>query len=450
MESLPFSVLVGVLLFIALPVGGDQAWSIHLAATLLCGALALELGWRARRPESTTIRRTWSAWPWAAGLLVWLVQALLWCWLPDTPGRHDLQQGLARTVLYVSAGWLVLLTSTTHHRVMILAATLLGAGVLQVVLGVLLMSAPERLSMLGMQLSQSGRALGTFVNADHFANYLLLCFGVGAGLMLSQRSRRAASTAWQAQLASALEFLISPRMLIRLALVALVIGLVLSRSRMGNGAFVLSLLMLGLGAWRARPASRKTLAVLMTSFLLIDLLVLGQWVGLDKVVERMEQTAISSDRTHMLDDPQHGTREETLQERLRLGRDAWQMALERPWTGHGPGRFGTVFPAYKAPDNLPVWVDHAHNDYAQVAAENGLPMLLVGLAMCAATFWRLWRLLSPDQPWHSQGMAAGLLMALTAMALHCMVDFNLQVAANALTFSVLLGLAWALPETSKP
>ena len=37
-------------------------------------------------------------------------------------------------------------------------------------------------------------------------------------------------------------------------------------------------------------------------------------------------------------------------------------------------------------------------------------------------------------------------MALCCMGLHSMVDFNLQIPANAMTLVLLMGLVWAMPR----
>jgi hypothetical protein len=59
------------------------------------------------------------------------------------------------------------------------------------------------------------------------------------------------SRRWQERLAAAAAFVMSPKMLVRLSLVVMVIALVLTRSHMGNGAFVISMLLVGLALWLA-------------------------------------------------------------------------------------------------------------------------------------------------------------------------------------------------------
>lgn len=75
------------------------------------------------------------------------------------------------------------------------------------------------------------------------------------------------------------------------------------------------------------------------------------------------------------------------------------MIADRPWTGFGTDAFATVYPAYS--DRYPQFRDpenfggliktNPHNAYLQVAAENGIPMLLLFVAMLATVGARLIR-----------------------------------------------------------
>jgi len=88
--------------------------------------------------------------------------------------------------------------------------------------------------------------------------------------------------------------------------------------------------------------------------------------------------------------------EEGINQRLRLYRDTWRMAEDRPWFGWGMGSFPHVFMLYNTQavnprDNLPKFYYDAHNDWIQSLAENGfIGSSLLGL--CALVpLWRLRR-----------------------------------------------------------
>lgn len=71
--------------------------------------------------------------------------------------------------------------------------------------------------------------------------------------------------------------------------------------------------------------------------------------------------------------------------RATLWRVAWQVFLDHPWTGVGPGHYGTVFPSYFSGvlDGQRVW-SSAHNLFLHQAAERGLAGLAALGAVVAA------------------------------------------------------------------
>jgi O-antigen ligase len=70
--------------------------------------------------------------------------------------------------------------------------------------------------------------------------------------------------------------------------------------------------------------------------------------------------------------------------RPELLHSAVAMVKARSWTGFGLGTFPTVYPAYAIFDNG-YFVNHAHNDWAEWAAEGGLPFLLLLSAIAAVS-----------------------------------------------------------------
>ena len=62
-------------------------------------------------------------------------------------------------------------------------------------------------------------------------------------------------------------------------------------------------------------------------------------------------------------------------------RTGWEMIRAHPWFGVGPGRVEVEFLWYK-PASVPLpkaWYGHLHNNYAQLAAERGIPCLMIWL-----------------------------------------------------------------------
>lgn len=108
-----------------------------------------------------------------------------------------------------------------------------------------------------------------------------------------------------------------------------------------------------------------------------------------------------------------------------------------PWTGFGLGSFESVFRLYHD-GAMPFWIDHAHNDYLEMAIEIGIPATLMELAIIAI-------MLSccVENVWRRRKGASYSALALGASVIvgaHGLVDFSLQIPAVAATYAALLGL----------
>lgn len=358
---------------------------------------------------------------------------------------------LLTTAVYAGAWLLVLLAVQSQRRLRWLLLGVVACGVVQACVAVALHAARVRYTLFDTTFEQGARVSGTFANPDHFAGYMELCLSAAVGWLLAgfavQSTER--DPGWRGKLVGALHFALSPRMLVRVLMVVMVIALVMTHSRMGNGAFFITLLVGGGLIAAISLPMRKPALWLVASMAVIDIVVIGQWVGLDRVAERISDTvqasvpmAADADALGLTPAPK---REESLAERLTAPTLALALVRERPWLGHGGGTFATAFPPHKRPGLSQHW-DHAHNDYVQVAADMGLPGLLLWLGVGMASAWRAAQLLRQRQSPEALGIGAAVLLACISLGLHTMVDFNLHIPANALTFTVLLAAVWAVPR----
>jgi hypothetical protein len=87
------------------------------------------------------------------------------------------------------------------------------------------------------------------------------------------------------------------------------------------------------------------------------------------------------------------------------------MARDRPWIGFGLGTWSSAYPAYARFDDG-IFENQAHNDWAQWAAEGGVPFLALMLAMAALL----------ARPALRTTWGVGLL----AVLVHCLVDYHFQ------------------------
>jgi O-antigen ligase len=396
------------------------------------------------------LRRAWPAW---IALALWLlIQALHLvplpaAWVaflsPESARMHALARDLGvdaptitlsidpeasyvsllKSLCYAGIFFLVLALAARRSRVLLLARVLVYAAVIETVYGVTLHLGNVTEEYFGTLLSHTDSASGPYANRNHFAGYLEMSLALGIGLLIAGLSDRKADT-WRRFFRLTLEWILSPKMVLRLALCVLVIGLTTTHSRMGNTAFFSSLLVAGaLGIALSRHATRNTV-LLLASLIAIDLFIVGSWFGVEKLAQRLQDTTMQE-----------------VQEREEPAAYAVQLVRDYAPFGSGPGTFYVAFPRYR-PATVPNFYTQAHNDYVQIASESGLAGLAaIGVFVVAALGAALaaqWRRRDPLM----RGMSFACIMGVTAILIHSWVDFNLQIPANAVLFMVLLALGW--------
>jgi len=451
-ERALFFLFLLALIWAPLPFGSNHLWSWSLleAWVLLMASAWLALFVAGRVKTTRAFRRAWPALVLFVGVFV-LVQlqlmtlpATVLAWLsPAAADIHAATQSAntitldpaatraaaLKTLTYGALFALTLLLVDSRARLRRLGLALVVSGVFQAAYGGLMTLSGLEIGFFVAKEHGTGAVTGTFVNANHLAGYLEMCLGVGVGLMLADMSTRPAAN-MRESLRRILISILGNQGPVRLSLVIMVIGIVLSKSRMGNIAFFSSLILAGtLYLVLARRLSLGTV-VFFVSVVLIDILIIGNYFGIDKVAEEIQQ-GLRLDSSISVKEYRPVVYEDTL-----------QIVRDYPATGAGAGSFASVYPMYNDGDTGFLFWKHAHNDYLQFAAEFGL----AGFAMLGGiVLLSTWMAISAQFRRRSQmmrGMACGILMALIAMLIHSAVDFNLQIPANAATFVVILAMAW--------
>jgi O-antigen ligase len=172
---------------------------------------------------------------------------------------------------------------------------------------------------------------------------------------------------------------------------------------------VLAMLVVGLVNLRKTPSARPpgfALAILLLVPVLAGAFTLV--VGWERVWQRFQLNGL------------YGARSEFITAAI-------DMTRHRPITGYGLGTFPEVYQRYALHD-LPYYANHAHNDWAEFAADGGVPFLLLVLIPFAAAIPAAIR-----NPWG---------MGLIAVMLHACLDFPFpRVAVSGWIFAM-LGLVY--------
>lgn len=423
-----FYIFVGLLVWLPLPKASVHPWALSI---MVIGSLGLILGWAALQLRNGF--KTHNTVKHALPVIVLLALAQFWVFLTLNghifnldaavtldAGRtqHQLLQGLG--LLGIFACTLLLVRS--RRRIKIVIFTLIISGIVQAAYGSLMTLSDIEYNLFLPKETYLGVATGTFVNRNHFAGYMELCLAVGIGYMIATLKDDAMS--WRDLGRRTLEAFLGPKARVRIGLVIMVAALVMTHSRMGNTAFFASMTIAGIIALILGKRASKSTTILLTSLIVIDLIVVGTFFGVERVVDRLENTSM------------------TTVKRDEVNAYAYPLFEENMYTGTGAGSFYTVFPEHRQADVGRKSFNHTHNDYLQFAIEFGLigfiPLLLAVVLTFITALRAQWLRRDPLM----RGLSFTTIMAIIAFGIHSTVDFNLQIPANAATFMVILALGW--------
>ncbi len=324
---------------------------------------------------------------------------------------------------YVSLFVLVATLAVSKWRLKLLAWTLVAVGTSESVFGIYSARTGLRLFPDSWLDGHFDLVVGTFVNRNHFAAHLAMATAVAGGLLLANW-QHTYTTTWRGRLSRALDFLVSERGVIFWCMVIMLGGLVLSASRAGVLALLAAFAMVtGLATLaRGRKGAEWTLLLPLLGAVGVALL----WMGAGSLpvrlmasgaefAERYAQWVLTTD----------------------MIRDFWLFGI-------GAGNYAWLFAGYQdASLDASVIYDHAHSDYLELLAEQGLiGTLLLGTAVLVL----LGRIVNAFQVRHDRflrGILFGSLVGMLAMLIHAVVDFNFRIPANAAWFFVLAGMGTA-------
>jgi O-antigen ligase len=332
-----------------------------------------------------------------------------------------------------------LLISTNARRIAF-ASALAAAGMFEALYGIR-EAATQHYAIWGwVNRLIFNRVSGTFVNPNHFAHYagVVLPFAIYLGVIAWRHAAPGQQLGFGRHLAALIErqlFLFSGSVAASLACIA---AILLSQSRgallsiVAGIAVVIAIVSAagpqeGSRRRRARRAMRRMVFGIAVLTLVVANLV--AFLGARRTISRFGE----------------GQKEPSSLGGRRTGiQAAFRVWHAFPIFGSGAGTFADVVSIGQSEDVGKLY-QHAHDDYAEVAATTGIfgavviAAFLTGLLLAFRQHLRV----DPFTSQRGRAFAIAALTSLTIASVHALIDFNSFIPANAATIAAIAGAAVA-------
>lgn len=274
-----------------------------------------------------------------------------------------------------------------------------------------------------------GSFFGPYINGNHMAGLLVLVLPLVVALFLFSRPPVRYASLWD----SLVTFFTHPR-LNAYALVGLcgllgIVALFLSMARGAiiSGCFAIGLL--GLGAMKLTNDWRRGTSLIVAVAIII--LSVG-WFGWQPIIRKFDNMVDDQLRINMV--------------RPIIWKDTLRIAADFPVFGTGLGTFSDIFPSYRSFTGSQLF-RRAHNDYLEYIVTGGIPFFILMVWYILALKFQTYRVYRQRKELYCRFLYLGASAGIVGIGLHCLVEFNLQIGANALYFFFLTSLLVAAAHT---
>jgi len=400
----------GLLMFGPLAFGAVEPWSIYILET---GSVLLTLLWLGKQWLDGELTVQWN--PLFLPMAGFGALILLQIVLGATAYRHDTISGAllycAYAMLCFLAGQTLLRSSQARKIAAIVAVYGIAIAIFALLQGV---SPNGKLYWL-RRPTMGGAIYGPYVNHNHYAGLMELLMPVALVLSLTrlsgERERIAAGLA--AAIMAVTVFLSGSRG----GMIAISIELVL---------FFLLFLRQGVPLFRNKYGKWVAAGIAAFAFVLVI------WLGGRELTSRVSSIATE---THT---------ELSGGMRISIDRDTFRMFRNKPVLGWGLGTFPTVYPRFRS-FYTNFFVNEAHNDYLQLLSEMGLLGFGTMVWFLITLYRHALRKIGNWMSDVSDAVTLACTLGVTGILVHSLLDFNLQIPANAALYYVLCTIAAAPP-----
>jgi len=396
----------GLLLFGPLAFGVREPWSVFV---LEAGAASLVVLWAWRQAASGELRVSGS--PLFPPMLAFAALILLQLALGWTTYRYETLSHLFLYCAYGALGFLLVQCLRKAAQIKTLAIVLTAYGSVLALFAVMQsLGANSKLYWLRTPRF-GGWIYGPYVNHNHYAGLMEMLVPIPLVLALTGYVRG------------------RHKLLAAAAAAVMASTVFLSGSRGGMLAIAVEGVVLAAFLIKRQTGPRVALALGVFLVIVVGMLT---WLGGGELTKRM-----ASIRSEAKAEISGGTR-------VAIDRDGLRMFAKKPVLGWGLGTFPEVYPQYRS-FYTNFWVNAAHNDYVQLLVEMGALGFAAMLWFVAVMYRSAAKKLNH---WHSDlngAIALAALLGCTGILVHSLLDYNLQIPANAALF-----YAWSVLAALEP
>jgi O-antigen ligase len=388
-----------LLIFTPLARASVQGWAvttIHLVTLIALTAFLIE--------KSLTGNWKWIKTPLDKPIFVLIILSAL-----STVFSMHIYTSIWSTILlinYVTIYYLIIHTVRTRSQLRQFVYCIIGVAIFLSVFGLFKWSGANPFPWWKYTdiPQQSIRLSATFGNANHLAGYMEMALLLTLGLLLTG-------------------FRGGKRILMIYITIMFLAALILSLSRGGWFGALMGLGFMASALMADRHFKNKKLVLALSGGIMaVALIVLSATPVVERIITLTE-----------------GDPEVNIYSRLVGWRGINKMISDHPLIGTGPGTFATVYTQYQPP-GLASRRFYAHSDYLQFISEVGIAVAVVIVWMIIALYRKGFKKLkNPSRL--VRGTTIGAMAGITAILVHSFSDFNLNIPANAILFTILGAVA---------
>ena len=290
-----------------------------------------------------------------------------------------------------------------------------------------------------LKMPISARPFATFVNRNNFVGYINMIIPVVLVILVSQQSFIYGKKSHPRSTSATIKrFIVSLDPWVRrngfylLSAITMISALILTGSRGGILSFIIALgVFYFVNRFGARDQIRPLKALSPILFILAVILVAILWSNPNLFIKRFSK--LTNFKEYL----------ESAQ-RVQAYHAALKMVKDFPIVGAGLGSFPNLYFKYRG-DKLAnsIYVT-AHSDYLQLLVETGLIGFGSIFLLISFGIFSIITHLSSDKRLPQRLLSSGIIAGISTMLFHSFIGYNIQIPANALLFSEIVGCAYIL------